>query len=85
MVTVVSKQPHASVIKETICRNCGCTLQYVPRDIKERTVSDYLGDRDIIKYIDREVVKDNEVIKYVEQCPNVPTAIIEQMNKAATK
>jgi uncharacterized membrane protein (DUF106 family) len=41
--------------------------------------------RDIIKYIDREVVKDNEVIKYVEQCPNVPASVIEQMNKAATK
>lgn len=41
--------------------------------------------RDIIKYIDREVVKDNEVIKYVEQCPNVPATVIEQMNKAATK
>jgi uncharacterized protein YacL len=41
--------------------------------------------KDIIKYIDREVVKDNEVIKYVEQCPTVPTAIIEQLNKAATK
>ncbi len=41
--------------------------------------------RDIIKYIDREVVKDNEVIKFVEQCPNVPASVIEQMNKAATK
>lgn len=41
--------------------------------------------RDIIKYIDREVVKDNEVVKYVEQCPAIPAAIIEQHNKAATK
>ena len=41
--------------------------------------------RDIIKYIDREVVKDNEVIKYVETCPAIPAAIIEQHNKAATK
>lgn len=41
--------------------------------------------RDIIKYVDREVIKDNEVIKYVEQCPNVPAIVIEQMNKAATK
>jgi len=41
--------------------------------------------REIIKYIDREVVKDNEVIKFVEQCPNVPASVIEQMNKAATK
>lgn len=39
----------------------------------------------IIKYIDREVVKNEEVIKYIEQCPNVPSIIIEQMNKAATK
>jgi len=39
----------------------------------------------IIKYIDREVVKDNEVIKYVEQCPNIPAIIIDQHNKAATK
>jgi DNA-directed RNA polymerase subunit RPC12/RpoP len=52
MVTVVSRTPHQSVVKETICRNCGCTLQYVPRDIKERTVSDYTGDRDVIKYIE---------------------------------
>lgn len=41
--------------------------------------------RDIIKYVDREVVKDNEVIKYVEQCPTIPAIIIEQHNKAATK
>ena len=41
--------------------------------------------REIIKYIDREVVKDNEVIKYVETCPAIPAAIIEQHNKAATK
>ena len=41
--------------------------------------------RDIIKYIDREVVKDNEVIKYVERCPAIPAAIIEEHNKAATK
>lgn len=41
--------------------------------------------RDIIKYIDREVVKDNEVVKYVETCPAIPAAIIEQHNKAATK
>lgn len=40
---------------------------------------------DIVKYIDREVIKDNEVIKYVEICPAVPASIIEQLNKAAVK
>lgn len=39
----------------------------------------------IIKYIDREVVKDNEVVKYIERCPEIPAAIIEQHNKAATR
>ena len=41
--------------------------------------------RDIIKYVDRDVVRDVEVVKFVEQCPNVPAIVIEQMNKAATK
>ena len=63
MVTVVSTQPHASVIKETICRNCGSTLQYVPRDIKERTVSDYTGDREIVRYIECPECNDRVTVK----------------------
>ena len=44
--------------------------------IKER------GD-DIIKYIDREVIKDNEVVKYIEHCPKLPNEIVNTLNKAA--
>jgi hypothetical protein len=44
--------------------------------IKER------GD-EIIKYIDREVIKDNEVIKYIEHCPKLPDEIINTINRAA--
>ena len=46
--------------------------------------------REVIKYIDKEVVKKEEVIKYIENCP-VPKEIIDlhnqatEMNKAATK
>ena len=46
--------------------------------------------RDIIKYIDKEVIKKEEVIKYIENCP-VPKEIIDlhnqatELNKAATK
>ena len=46
--------------------------------------------RNIIQYIDKEVVKKEEVIKYVENCP-VPKEIIDlhnqaaELNKAATK
>ena len=39
------------------------------------------GD-DIIRYVDREVVKNNEVIKFVENCP-IPTIIINTHNAAA--
>ena len=39
--------------------------------------------RDIIKYIDKEIVKKEEVIKYIEHCP-VPKEIIDLHNQAAT-
>lgn len=38
--------------------------------------------QEIIKYVDREVVKNNEVVKYVERCP-VPQPIIDAHNAAA--
>ena len=46
--------------------------------------------KDIIKYIDKEVVKKEEVIKYIENCP-VPKDIVDlhnqaaELNKGATK
>ena len=45
------------------------------RVVKER------GD-DIVKYVDREVVKNQEVIKFVENCP-IPEIIINTHNAAA--
>jgi hypothetical protein len=37
--------------------------------------------KDIVQYIDREVVKKEEIIKYIEQCP-VPKEIIDIHNQA---
>lgn len=37
--------------------------------------------QDIIKYVDREVVKKEEVIKFVEKCP-IPQDLIDAHNKA---
>jgi hypothetical protein len=37
---------------------------------------------DIVKYVDREIVKKEEIIKYIEQCP-VPKEIIDIHNQAA--
>ena len=39
--------------------------------------------KDIIKYVDKEVIKKEEVIKYVENCP-VPKDVIDTLNKAAS-
>ena len=39
--------------------------------------------KDIIKYIDKEVIKKEEVIKYIENCP-VPQSFIDVHNQAAT-
>ena len=51
MVEIINKEPHKSVVKEAICRNCGVTLSYVPADVHEDYSSDYTGDRDYYKYI----------------------------------
>jgi len=40
--------------------------------------------QEVIKYLDKEVVKDNEVIKYVETCPAIPQIILKSVNDAAT-
>jgi len=50
-VKVVKKKPDASVIKRKICANCGATLEYVPKDIKERHGTDWGGGPDGAKWI----------------------------------
>lgn len=52
-------------------------IVFKDRIIKERAKTQ-------IEYVDREVVKREEVIKFVEQCP-IPSVIIDEINKAATR
>jgi DNA-directed RNA polymerase subunit RPC12/RpoP len=44
MVKVISTVPHPSVVKEVVCRNCGATLEYTPKDVQDRFERDYTGD-----------------------------------------
>ncbi len=46
MVMIVNKEPSALVVKEVVCRNCGVTLQYTPRDVTEKSYQDYGGGFD---------------------------------------
>jgi hypothetical protein len=50
------------------------------------TKTEYIKTKgqDIIRYLDKEVVKDNEVIKYIETCPAIPQVILKSVNEAAT-
>jgi hypothetical protein len=57
----------------------------IQEKVVEKTKVVHEKGKDIIKYIDREVVKNEEVIKYIERCPVIPASIIEEHNKAATK
>jgi membrane protein implicated in regulation of membrane protease activity len=53
----------------------------VQEKIVEKTKVVRERGRDIVKYVDREVVKKEEIIKYIEQCP-VPKEIIDLHNAA---
>lgn len=48
---VISKDPHRSIVKEKICANCGATLEYVPKDVKTKIISDYTGSKETWRYI----------------------------------
>lgn len=43
MVKVISTTPHESVVKHIICKHCGATLEYVPKDVLKQTYTDYTG------------------------------------------
>ena len=51
MVQIVDMTAHKSVVKETICRTCGVTLEYVPNDVTSEIHRDYGGGSDTYHYI----------------------------------
>jgi len=51
VIRVIDPNPHKSVVKEVICRNCGATLEYTPADVQSYTHHDYGGGSDVVCYI----------------------------------
>ena len=43
MVKVIETKPDPSIVKRTICRNCGSTLEYTPADVGMVNFPDYTG------------------------------------------
>lgn len=50
MLNIVSRVPHKSVVKEAVCRNCGCTIEYTPNEVTHSVSYDYGGGCDDYKY-----------------------------------
>jgi len=62
-------------------RSAEVNTEIVTKIVTKTKLVTQRGD-DIIKYVDREVVKNQEVIKFVENCP-IPEIIINTHNAAA--
>jgi hypothetical protein len=50
-VKVIDPDPDPSVVRRTVCGNCGARLEFVPADIKEHWTRDYTGDSDVRYYV----------------------------------
>jgi len=62
-------------------RSAEVNTEIVTKLVTQTKIVKERGD-DIVKYVDREVVKNQEVIKFVENCP-IPEIIINTHNAAA--
>jgi hypothetical protein len=62
-------------------RSAEVNTEIVTRVVTKTKLVTQRGD-DIIRYVDREVVRDQEVIRFVENCP-VPEIIVNTHNAAA--
>jgi hypothetical protein len=62
-------------------RSAEVNTEIVTKIVTKTKLVTQRGD-DIIKYVDREVVKNQEVIRFVENCP-IPDIIINTHNAAA--
>ena len=69
-------------VLELETKSAEANTKLVQKVIVKKQIVKERGD-DIVKYIDREVVKDNEVVKYIEHCPKLPNEIVNTLNKAA--
>ena len=69
-------------VAEAEAKSSEANVKIVTKIVKKTKRIHEKGD-EIISYIDREVVKNNEVIKFVENCP-IPDIIIKTHNAAAT-
>ena len=61
MIKVISTVPHPNVVNQTVCKECGSTLEYTPNDVVKQHWADYGGDMNVTRFI---------------QCPNCTKEVI---------
>lgn len=69
-------------VKELEVKSAQENVKIVEKIVTKQQVVREKG-QDIIQYVDKVVVKDNEVIKYIEHCPKLPNEVVTTINKAA--
>lgn len=69
-------------VKELEAKSSSENVKIVERVVTKRELVN-AKTKDIVQYVDREVIKNQEVIKYIEQCPKLPDEVVNTINKAA--
>ena len=69
-------------VKELEAKSAEENVKIVEKVVTKQQLVKQRGE-DIVKYVDREVVKNQEVVKYIETCPKLPDEIVTTINKAA--
>ena len=69
-------------VKELEAKSSAENVKIVERIVTKRELVN-AKTKDIVQYVDREVIKNQEVIKYIEQCPKLPDEVVNTINKAA--
>ena len=70
-------------VKELEVKSAQENVKIIEKVVVKKQIISEKG-KDIIQYVDKVVVKDNEVIKYIEHCPKIPVEVVNTINKAAT-
>jgi hypothetical protein len=50
VIRVIKKGPDPRVAKKVVCRDCGATLEYVPKDVRNRQYL-CMGEMDTLYFI----------------------------------
>ena len=51
MIRIIDEVPSPEVVKRTVCRHCGVTIEYTPSDVEKDFSTDYTGGKDYYNFV----------------------------------